>query len=375
MSATSSSCQVDTVGRPTSSRPSRPSVAATSVTAASTFIADRVEPRVAQPQQRREAAEEHDDRPEPDERRVVGVPERSGDARHRAAGEDGNRPAADVRGAGSARHGRERVQPVLVPRVRVSGRHLLPERRRSRAEAGRRLQRPRTVEVVRRRVDVHGDADGREAEVRLALEAEDVRGQPRRRAQPEALVAVDDAGVEAGRNGAEPGEEARRRGRREARVRGRASREQRRRRERERERNSCVTTTHAELLQRVRDVDCAERPEIERALMAGRVDDERAFRVRDLVHGHAGDRLRLVEHLDLVRLPDRRELLRAADAPAPLRREPPLADVLDEVPARVAPEVDADRDDRRPLRRRQPRDDVVRGPSPRAGRSSGRAGR
>ena len=93
------------------------------------------------------------------------------------------------------------------------------------------------------------------------------------------------------------------------------------------------------------------------------VDDVRRFGVHDRVHGDARDLLRHRQHADVVPTPRHnvhaRKLRLTPHAPTPLRHELPLGDVLHQVLARVAADVDADGDDRRPRACRKAAHDIA----------------
>ena len=148
---------------------------------------------------RQRARHHHDDRPEPHERRIVGMPQATSDHVRTPVDSHRYRPSAQICRARSDRHRRQRVKPAVMPAGRVCSRHARPFRRGSGPEARGWDLRRRLIEVVHRRVVIHGHAGGREPQIRRPAVVQDDDRFRRWDPQPQTLIAVDDLRIEAGR--------------------------------------------------------------------------------------------------------------------------------------------------------------------------------
>ena len=115
------------------------------------------------------AEEQYHERPEPDDRRAVGVPESAGDRGPLPVELDRNAPSTDVGPAGWERDAGQRLQPAVVPFVVVPAARRMPVRRGGAGQP--RRDRPRVgalVEVVHLGVPVDLHASACESQVRRA---------------------------------------------------------------------------------------------------------------------------------------------------------------------------------------------------------------
>ena len=113
----------------------------------------QVELAASHPQRGEHAGERHDDRPEPDDRRIRRRSQAAGDHRRPAVEPQRDAPATHVLAPGRERRRGQRLQTAVVPLVGVSADDLLPVRRRVRARPRGQLGAD-LVEVVHRRVVV-----------------------------------------------------------------------------------------------------------------------------------------------------------------------------------------------------------------------------